>query len=147
MLFPVNRSYFDMRLAGALMACAAAMVVVFWGPRTLARFKIIGHGWLVETTVGLGILGRVFVGALAILMLVFQFPNPTGPYAIGTLICHWVDATHADIFAADPTNRRELMVQVWYPADAYPASPPAPYMREAEAVTAAGLPRTACGRP
>lgn len=37
MLFPVNGSHFDMRLAGLLTACAAAAVTVLWGPRSLAR--------------------------------------------------------------------------------------------------------------
>ena len=36
MLFPVYGSHFDMRLAGLLMAGAALLVIVFWGPKTLA---------------------------------------------------------------------------------------------------------------
>lgn len=35
-LFPVNGSYYDPRLAGSLAALAAAVVVLGWGPRTLA---------------------------------------------------------------------------------------------------------------
>ena len=38
-LFPVNGSHFDMRLGGLVMASAAAMVVAFWGPKTLARYR------------------------------------------------------------------------------------------------------------
>ena len=40
-LFPVNGSHFDMRLAGLVMAAAAALVVVLWEPRTLARYKTV----------------------------------------------------------------------------------------------------------
>ena len=87
--------------------------------------------------VALGILGLAIAGVLPIVMPIFRFPHPTGPYAIGTLTYHWVDASRADIFTADPNARREVMVQVWYPADAGPASPHAPYMQEADAVTAA----------
>ncbi len=36
-LFPVHGSYFDMRLGGLVMAIAAAVVTVVWGPATLAR--------------------------------------------------------------------------------------------------------------
>ena len=36
-LFPVNGSYFDMRLGGLVMALTAAVVTLVWGPRTLAR--------------------------------------------------------------------------------------------------------------
>ncbi len=38
-LFPVNGSHFDIRLGGLVIASAAAMVVVFWGPKTLARYR------------------------------------------------------------------------------------------------------------
>ena len=37
MLFPIHGSHFDMRLGGLVMAFAAAMVAVVWGPETLAR--------------------------------------------------------------------------------------------------------------
>jgi uncharacterized protein len=39
MLFPVYGSHFDMRLGGLVMACAAAIVTVAWGPKTLARYN------------------------------------------------------------------------------------------------------------
>lgn len=37
MLFPVNGSHFDMQLGGLVVAFAAAVVIVVWGPKTLAR--------------------------------------------------------------------------------------------------------------
>ena len=40
MLFPVYGSHFDMRLGGLVMASAAGMVTVIWGPKTLARFSV-----------------------------------------------------------------------------------------------------------
>ena len=137
MLFPVNGSHFDMRLGGLVMAGAAATVVVFWGPRTLARFRIVSRWWLVRMAVGLGVLVLAILGALAFVIPVFRFPHPSGPYAMGTLTYHWVDASRADIFTADPNARRELMAQVWYPADASPSPTRAPYMQEADAVTGA----------
>ena len=36
MLFPIYGSYFDMRLGGVVMACTAVVVVMVWGPKTLA---------------------------------------------------------------------------------------------------------------
>ena len=91
----------------------------------------------VRLALALGILGLAIAGALPIIMPVFRFPHPTGPYAIGTLTYHWVDASRADIFTSDPNARRELMVQVWYPAEAGVSSTHAPYMQEADAVTTA----------
>ena len=90
--------------------------------------------WL---AVGLGMLGLVIAGALQIIIPVFRFPHPTGPHAIGTLTYHWMDASRADIFIADPNARRELLVQVWYPADAGASPAHAPYMQDADAVMAA----------
>ena len=37
MLFPIHGSHFDMRLGGLVMAFAATVVTVIWGPETLAR--------------------------------------------------------------------------------------------------------------
>jgi hypothetical protein len=57
---------------------------------------------------------------------VFRFPHPTGRHGIGTLTYHWVDADRPEAFTADPDDRRELMVQLWYPATPDPAAPHAP---------------------
>jgi hypothetical protein len=65
---------------------------------------------------------------------VFRLPRPGGPYEIGTLTYHWVDADRPEVFAADPNARRELMVQIWYPARGDPSSPRAPYLPDAGAV-------------
>ena len=137
-LFPVNGSHFDMRLGGLVMACAAVTVIALWGPGTLARYQTAGRRPLVRMSVGLGmVLVLAILGALAIVIPVFRFPHPTGPHAIGTLTYHWVDASRADIFTVDPYARRELMVQVWYPADAGASPAHAPYMQDADAVMAA----------
>ncbi len=37
MLFPIYGSYYDPRITGLITACAAAIVIAVWGPRTLAR--------------------------------------------------------------------------------------------------------------
>lgn len=43
-----------------------------------------------------------------------QLPAPEGPHPVGTTVLHVVDSTRAD--PADAGRRRELMVQLWYPA-------------------------------
>jgi predicted dienelactone hydrolase len=72
--------------------------------------------------------------ALPLLLPVFHFKKPTGPYAIGTLTYHWVDANRPELFTADPSDHRELMAQVWYPAPAHPGAKQAPYVADANAV-------------
>jgi predicted dienelactone hydrolase len=86
---------------------------------------------------GLGALAVAVAVALPMMVPVFSFPSPTGPYAIGTLTYHWFDAARSEVFVADPKARRQLMVQMWYPAQADSAAPRAAYMPDADAVTAA----------
>lgn len=79
--------------------------------------------------------------ALPLALPVWHFSYPTGPYGIGTLSYYFVDSARADIFDASPRAgtiaRRELLVQVWYPAADSPSAPRAPYMSNADLVTAA----------
>lgn len=89
-------------------------------------------------------LGRVGVAAgvpmiivtvlLAAVMPVFSFREPTGPYAIGTVAQHWIDTDRDELFTTDPDDHRELMAQIWYPAEPQPAKPRAPYIEDADVV-------------
>ncbi len=90
-----------------------------------------------QLAAALGMAWLALAVALPLLVPVFGFPAPTGPYAIGTLTTHWVDASRAEAFAADRRARRQLMVQVWYPAQAHPPAQRAAYMADAGTVTAA----------
>jgi len=83
---------------------------------------------------GLGVLGLVVAIALPAVVPVFRFPQPTGPYAIGTQTYHWVDPARPDVFTADPDDRREIVVQVWYPAVDEPSAPRAPYVPDGGAL-------------
>lgn len=68
-------------------------------------------------------------GCFSAILPMFRLPRPTGPYAIGTRIFHLVDQSRSD--PASASGRRELMIQVWYPAA--PSSHPwAPYRRRQE---------------
>ncbi len=80
----------------------------------------------------LGVLALVVAAAPPALLPVFQFPRPTGPYPIGTLTDHWIDSTRPEVFTADPSDRRELMVQLWDPARYQRGAPRAPYVERPE---------------
>jgi Platelet-activating factor acetylhydrolase, isoform II len=92
--------------------------------------------YLLTLTLALAILV-----AQSIMLPVFHFPSPSGSHAIGTLTYHWVDTDRTDIFSTDANARRELMVQIWYPAKAtepLPSpSPHAPYVQNASALAKA----------
>ncbi|MFH1741610.1 MAG: hypothetical protein ABIH23_21600 [bacterium] len=47
-----------------------------------------------------------------------RLPHTTGPYEIGTFLVHLIDESREEkLTRDDPKDKRELMVQVWYPAD------------------------------
>jgi predicted dienelactone hydrolase len=83
---------------------------------------------------GLGVLGLAVSAALPAVLPVFRLPQPTGPYAIGTLTYHWIDVHRPEVFAADAKAHRELMVQIWYPARPDPSAPRAPWVQDTAAL-------------
>ena len=42
---------------------------------------------------------------------------PKGQYNIGTQVYFWTDSSRGEVYTTDPTDYRELMVQIWYPAE------------------------------
>lgn len=65
--------------------------------------------------------------ALPSLLPVISFEKPTGSFTIGTTLYHWVDQTRNEPNTKDPNDRRELMVQIWYPAETMGEGDRAPY--------------------
>ncbi|MGW4532418.1 alpha/beta hydrolase family protein [Nocardia sp. NPDC004340] len=58
--------------------------------------------------------------------MTINLPAPTGPDAVGVTEWHLIDVNRADPW--DTSRRRELMVQIWYPADDADPAPMAPWM-------------------
>jgi predicted dienelactone hydrolase len=87
--------------------------------------------------VGLEALVLIVSIALPIALPVFRFPKPNGPYAVGSVTYHWVDASRPELFTSDTPDHRELIAQVWYPARKEPSAPRVPYMEDADATTTA----------
>ncbi|MCM3337763.1 hypothetical protein M3650_03705 [Paenibacillus sp. MER TA 81-3] len=51
------------------------------------------------------------------LLPAFSMPDPTGKYAIGTISQHLTDEARDETLTAEQGDKRELMVNVWYPVD------------------------------
>ncbi len=64
----------------------------------------------------LGLLVWLLVLALPYLLPVPVLPDVTGPYAAGTQTFHLVDESRDEIYTAGPADKREIMIQIWYPA-------------------------------
>jgi predicted dienelactone hydrolase len=69
---------------------------------------------------------------LSWLMPMFRFPKPSGPFSVGTRIFHLVDTGRAEVNGPSPSGKRELMVQVWYPAQPGSSNRLAVYQRRRE---------------
>jgi predicted dienelactone hydrolase len=93
------------------VAVGAAAALRRWRPgRSRRRRRVVGR---VALTVGL------LVGGLALLTaLVPGLPKPSGPHRVGSVVFRWTDATRAETLTTAASDRRQVVVQAWYPTDA-----------------------------
>jgi predicted dienelactone hydrolase len=77
-----------------------------------------------------GFGGIAWLLALAVpsILPVPRVPTPPGPYPVGSVVYDWTDPARAESYAADPQAKREVMVQIWYPAQPAAAATPMPLM-------------------
>jgi predicted dienelactone hydrolase len=57
-------------------------------------------------------------------------PAPTGRHQVGRASFDWVDPARVELYSANPADRRELVVWVWYPAAPSPGAERAAYLPE-----------------
>ncbi|MCZ7671100.1 MAG: hypothetical protein M5U34_30130 [Chloroflexi bacterium] len=82
-----------------------------WRPRASAKKR---SGWAMTGSV-VGLLVWLAALALPYALPVPKLPDVTGPYAIGTQTFHLVDDSRDEIYTDDPADKREFMMQIWYP--------------------------------
>jgi predicted dienelactone hydrolase len=58
------------------------------------------------------------VAPFALFTPVPVLPAPSGPFAVGTEIYRWVDASRDEPVTGDPSDRRNVIAQAWYPTEA-----------------------------
>jgi len=73
-------------------------------------------GWAIAGSV-LGLLVWLIALAVPYALPVPKILEPTGPHAIGTQTFHMVDTSRDEIYTDDPADKREIMMQIWYPAE------------------------------
>jgi len=82
--------------------------------------------------VGLSIL-LVLITVIAAKLLPIPAPYPiTGPYQVGTTVAHLTDSSRKELYGKDPAAPREIMVQVWYPAEPTKDNEQAQWMQDIE---------------
>ncbi len=75
----------------------------------------------------LAMLVFAVVALIPAAMPVFELPQPSGAFPVGTTRLSLLDSSRPETFTADPSDRRELLVQAWYPAKPSTESAPEPF--------------------
>ncbi|MEK5548849.1 alpha/beta hydrolase family protein [Paenibacillus sp. FSL L8-0689] len=81
------------------------------GPKKITRF-MLGSAYTAIAIMLVATAGLMYA------FPVFKLPEPTGEFKVGTQTFHFVDTNREEIFDEAREGKRELMVQVWYPAQA-----------------------------
>ena len=107
------------------------MVPAYFLACSLVLYECVHWLWGFQTT-DLAAVAALLLGLAAIvlcnLLPVFKLPMPTGPYKVATQTRHLIDESRRDPFSDKPDGARELMIQIWYPADPSAGDlPMAPY--------------------
>ena len=113
------------QMGGSYFVAIIVLLAQFTGWKTKKWLRISGAF--------LGLLLVVVATFITWNLPVFALPEPTGPYAVGSQWVHVSDTSRLEEITSDPTDTRELMVKVWYPATV-PKGQPEPYLTEAERI-------------
>jgi dienelactone hydrolase len=130
LLFNRKRGVLYIRLLCLLLISAVAFHLAFEGVHwqlaplylsILLIFCVALNPMLVEGKrhLWLGLFCGFLVSCSALLsylLPMFRFPTPSGPYAVGTRILYMVDRSRDPMGTNVQPGKRELMVQIWYPA-------------------------------
>ena len=100
----------------------------FTGSRTL-MYRVTPPSDATGVAVFSGTVGDQEIGGMTTMALwelrPVHLPELTGPYEVGTVSHHLTDESRDETFTPDePNDKRELMVQFWYPADAAEGAEP-----------------------
>src|SRR4051794_1126770 len=95
-----------------------ALAVVVAAAAALRRRRS-GHSRRWQRVIGRGVLvaGLATGGLVLLTTFVPALPEPSGPHEVGSEIFRWTDNHRAETLTADPSDRRQVIAQAWYPTD------------------------------
>lgn len=73
------------------------------------------------------VMSMVITAVLMYVFPIFKLPIPTGDFKVGTQAFHFIDREREEAFLDTAKSKRELMIQVWYPAE-NTSGKPAPFI-------------------
>ncbi len=68
-----------------------------------------------------------FAALIPAVLPMFELPEPSGDLRVGTTRFSLTDSSGLETFTADPSDKRELLIQAWYPAEPSADSVPEPF--------------------
>ena len=81
------------------------------------EYVLLKGKWFLKSIKIIGLLFLLIIGFLLPNVLpVFDLPNPTGKYKIGSQYIH-LKTNREEIITEKPDDKRELMIKIWYPAN------------------------------
>jgi predicted dienelactone hydrolase len=104
-------------------------ITPFMKQEGMTRRRMLGAALTVGAAVPMGAARPARAASTAPGPVQLTLPVPTGPYPVGTVPLHLVDASRPDPVAG-AGHHRELMASVWYPARKAEDLPRAPWMTE-----------------
>lgn len=98
-----------------IMTALFIIIVLFRHSDKMANLKI--GKFLKYSLSSLIVILLVGSTVLSVYLPVFNLPKLDGPEKVGTQTFHLTDQNRNEIFTEDQSDKRELMVQVWYPTE------------------------------
>jgi predicted dienelactone hydrolase len=80
-------------------------------------FLIVLPFWLVISSAGQTVAAEVVPSDQKTLAERIVLPAPTGRYRVGRTSFHRIDSSRPEPITEDPTDYREILFQIWYPAE------------------------------
>ena len=113
--------------------------IAFFGSVRCILLRNVQHGetssrrrkFLSIIGIALALLMLAIAAVLPVLFPIFNLPEPTGSYAVGTRYFYWDNEDRPDTYTSEPDVYREVSVQVWYPAEQTGNTEPSRYMQKA----------------
>lgn len=109
------------------------LLTVYAWVKSSGRFPFKSPPPLKAALLILSAAGLLLTSILTYVFPVFTLPKPTGSYEVGVKYFNWVDANRPDPFLDPPSQKRELMVKVYYPAEKDHTAPYASYFHQSPA--------------
>ncbi|KJB88036.1 hypothetical protein AZ66_09715 [Paenibacillus sp. E194] len=98
-----------------IMTALFILIVLFRHSRKMVNLKI---GKLLKYSLSSIIIILMVVSTgLSVYLPVFDLPKPDGPEKVGTQTFHFTDQNRDEVLTEDQSDKRELMVQIWYPTE------------------------------